>query len=226
MIIYTVPYAGGNTSMYYELKKSLAERKISLINLELAGHGSRYCESLMDNISDIAKDIYNQLIMKNLEENFSLLGYSMGSIIIYEVYFMLKKNNYPLPCYMFLCACVTPEIMGSHKQKKVTDSEIVELLVSFDGTPKEVITNQEMLNYIMPIVKADFSAIFNYVHLKKTMIEAKGIIVYSDNEISSIQEWNNYFEKECLYYYMEGGHFFIHNKSAELAQIIWQNLKE
>lgn len=222
MKLFALPYAGGNVSIFYQLKNRLPQ-DIELVPIELPGHGTRIKEALVDSIEAVADDIYRKLRNCNLMEPYGLLGYSMGSLICLEVYYKLLYAGERLPDYLYLCACSPPD----QRNKIITDirgcssEELAEKLKIIGGTPEEVLENEELLQYALPIIRADFMAIEEYqCQYRDERIKSKGIIIYSNEEVENIHKWNRWFAFECKFHHVEDGHFFIHEKSELLLDII------
>lgn len=66
--------------------------------LEMAGHSERCMEPCFSTIQEIASDALRQ-IKRDLErtDEYCLLGYSMGALVCYERYYMLKNTVGRLP---------------------------------------------------------------------------------------------------------------------------------
>lgn len=221
MIIFALPYAVGNSSIFFDLKRSLGN-SVKLIALDYSGHGIRISEPLMFSIDEITEDIYKQIRNIGIDEDYCILGYSMGSVIAKELYMKLLSYECNLPKYIFLCACSEP----GHKRKKrnianCSRNDLINILREYSGTSEEVFECDELLDLILPILKADFSALENYQPQESFgEIISGGIILYSNEEKMNIKKWDRYFKCECIYEKIDAGHFFINDYYVEMAEII------
>ena len=110
--LFCIPFAGGNKSLYYPLKDKLPS-DIILKPLELPGRGERLIEEPLEEIEDMVDDLVKQ-IMQERPEKFIILGYSLGTILAYEIYFKLSEIGYTAPQHMILCACEPIAVSYTH----------------------------------------------------------------------------------------------------------------
>lgn len=84
--LFCIPYAGGTSASYNTLTQFLAGEPIDVIALEYAGHGTRVKEPAYDSFDAMASDISNMISKRRIREiPYAILGYSMGSIVAYEI---------------------------------------------------------------------------------------------------------------------------------------------
>lgn len=226
MKIYAVPYAVGNTRIYYNLKKEL-NSNIHFIALELPGHGYRLDEPLLESIDEMSEDIYKQILHNGLDEDYCLFGYSMGSAVCYETYYKLLENKCRLPQRIFLCACPSPEHNYINKNiRHCSREDLINILKKYGGTSEELFQHDSFLDFLLPLVRADFVAVEEYRAMKKNeKIQSKGIIIYSEEEEERIERWRDSFENECFFYKVNDGHFFIHKHYDVITNIIKRNIR-
>ena len=153
------------------LKDHLCE-DIELQLLELPGRGSRYDEPLCESIDDMVNDSYS-LISRQLDGfPFAIFGYSMGSLIAYELTHKFHQNQKPV--HTFLCAREAPHICyNKSKISALSDNDFKMEIASLGGTPKQLLENSEMYSFFAPILRADYKALENYTFSKKN--ESDGV---------------------------------------------------
>ena len=227
-MLFAFPYAFGGASIYYKLQDYL-HKDINIVSVNYPGHESRYSERLLSSIQQIAEDAYNQICDK-LDNDYSLLGYSMGGYICYELYHVIKRNNKRLPKNIFVFATNEPGYKQEYKNGDEMDlAQIRETLNEYGATSEEVLNNDAMIDIIAPIVRKDTSAIENYIPTGHELgkIKCPVTIIRGSNEENTENcqdEWNKYFDSECEYIEVDGGHFFMFendgNRFEEFAQII------
>lgn len=83
----------GGTSLLYNGMVKNNNEYIEIVPIELSGHGKRMPEPVYNSFDEAVHDVYN-FICKNVKEDtrYAILGYSMGSLLTYEVCCMLKNN--------------------------------------------------------------------------------------------------------------------------------------
>lgn len=226
MKIYAIPYAVGNTSVYFNLRKTIGET-VDFIPVELPGHGGRLNETLLDSIEAMAEEVYRQILINGVDEEYCLLGYSMGAIVCRETYYKLKKNYCKLPKILFLCACPAPgHVYKNHDIRHCERDDLIRILKEYGGTPDEVFDYKNLLDLILPIAKADFCAVEEYrTNPNDEMMLPKGVIIYSKAEEDDIENWGKVFLNECKFYKIGDNHFFIFDKYIQICEAIKMELE-
>ncbi|MCM3738297.1 thioesterase domain-containing protein [Bacillus cytotoxicus] len=217
------PYAGGSSAIYNPIDEFLSE-KVELVTMELPGRGTRFPEKTFTTIDEIVNDAllwFNEV----QPQNYALLGYSMGSIVAYEFYYKLLQNRFKPPQHMFLAAS---EPVGITRKPRgiaqMSDSEFINFIRNMNGTPEEVFANQELLDIIIPSIRADFLAIDAYNYKPRNLLISCDVTVlageYDSISRENILLWDKYVQNGCKYKFFKGDHFFIRDSHKEIAEII------
>lgn len=205
--IFALPYAIGSSTIYYELKQTIPQ----IHPLEYPGHGCRIDEDCLTDIKAIAQDMYEQ-IRDYTDEQYGLMGYSMGTLVAYELYKLLCKNQVRKPDQILLFACDTPGVKRAPKGfNQMGKQELKEEIFLLNGTSRDVLEERELMELVYPVARADLAAIENYQDNDPVKISVPTVVVRGTKEDmldESINCWNNYCEcsRKIL---VEGGHFFL-----------------
>lgn len=226
MNIFAIPYAVGSANIYNDLKYLLSDA-VSIVPVELSGHGSRTREPLCETIQQMAEDIYKRIENK-LNEPYCLFGYSMGSLVSYELYILIEKYKKRLPEHIFLLASDSPHARREVKNyQQMGLKEIVEELKCLHAT-EEALENEELMEMIYPVAKNDFIAVESYQATElKNKIQCTASVFRGDKEKildNNIRDWMQYFETEIKCEFVEGGHFFLFDNMEKGIQKIQQEL--
>lgn len=199
--IFTLPYAAGTASIYYNMKKYLYNIA-DIVPIELPGHGSKYIQPLCKTIQEMAEYVFYE-ILNELDEPYCLMGYSMGSLIEYELYNIINNTGVRKPEQMFLFAADAPHIGKSEQDfQSMSNESIIKKLKDLNGTVKSVFENEELMELVIPIARADFSALEEYIPtILKAPIDCSGFIMKGNNDtycIDSMNEWKRYFSGDLV----------------------------
>ncbi|HGO1808626.1 TPA: thioesterase II family protein [Staphylococcus aureus] len=219
-VIYCIPFAGGTKNIFIPLKNYVID-KLIIKPLELPGHGARFTDTLESEIEGMAEDITNQ-IMEHGYTEYSILGYSLGAIILYETYYKLKERGFSMPCSLIICA---QEPIGYYdKNKKIEnmdDFNFKNYIKSKGGTSDEVLYNEELWNIVSPILKNDFIAIDKYRNKQKSEKCKCPIYVFngeSDNISKEVlSKWSDITINDVYYKFFKGSHFFLFDNYKNIA---------
>lgn len=225
--VFALPYAFGSASVYRGFKEYL-NRDIDFFPLEYAGHSSRFNEPLYTSIQEMAIDAYNWIRDKaSRYDSYMIMGYSMGSLVGFELYrYLVKNNQKPPECFLAFASAAPDRVYKYKSYEEYGINEIREELCEQHGTPKEILDNPEMLELFMPIIKSDLIALRDYCPGDLSdKIRCRTVIVRGTEEESDgcNENWNRFCENESELFLMEGGHFFmfenedVTKKCAELV---------
>ena len=223
MKLIMLPCAGGSSLMFQGIKDQLPAT-INSLALDYAGHGRRADRPLREDFLKIVAEIFEYLRETNFDfqEDYAFLGYSMGSVISYELTKKIQRANLPLPRHLFLCASAPVGYEKKEQIASIPNEELYHYLKQSGGTNQELLNNQDFQDFYYPIIAADLIAINNY-ELKKDIDLTVPVTVISGSQDKYSQEdvlaWQDYCQK-CDFERLVGGHFFIYECPRELVDII------
>lgn len=225
--LFCLPYAGGSATVYNKWRTHL-NPNIQLVPMEMAGRGARFNESFYQSITEAVNDLYAKIEF-NLDHQYAFFGHSMGSLLVYELCCKILAKNHKGPAHIFVSGMHPPHIK---KERKILHQlPLVEFkaeIIKIGGTPREVFENQELMDFFLPILKADYRIFENYQYLPNDTKFDCGITVFnglSDQTTSAeMLEWGKYTSASSKLYQYEGGHFFIHNHTAMIVDVINKTL--
>lgn len=216
--------------MYLKWKK-LLDSDIELCPIELKGRGKRFKEGFYKEFDECVNDIYDQVIKKGFDE-YAIFGHSMGCAIAFELIKKLKKNGYEQPLYAFFSARYPPHI---NKKKNIDylnidDSKLVEEILKYGGTDREVLETGELLQLFLPILRSDFNVHESYEYKADSYKFNFDIAVFHGIKDLYVNEeemaaWKGYTNKEFRMYTYNDGHFFINTYYKDIVNIINSVLK-
>lgn len=213
--------------MGYKIWKRFLSSNIEQNLLELAGRGYRSSESFYDSM-DAAVDDMLKCIQEEVRNGikYSIFGHSMGSIIAYELYYRLLDIGMHLPVHVFFSGRIAPTDTTSYDNTyMLPDEDFKNELIRIGGTPEDIFHNNELANYFLPIIKADYKMIGKHAyHKKNPEMECDISILNGKNditaEIDKMDLWKETTNKTCSFYYFNGGHFYLNSYVNEITLII------
>ncbi|MCL1990446.1 MAG: thioesterase domain-containing protein [Defluviitaleaceae bacterium] len=221
MKLFTYPYAFGTSTIYSHLEKALSPY-LNVEHINYPGHGTRVQEKLIYLIEELAADAIKEI--KKTNEDYALLGYSMGAKICCEVVRQLQGTAYKQPKHLFLLASPPPSKKAKISQNGEVDlEEAKRILLTRGNTPKEIVESKELMEFFHPMIKADVEALESYylsewpfpkMDIPITIINGK-----EDEVIES--DWKTFFPADtiCDFVELEGGHFFLFENEDHLLRL-------
>ncbi|MGG8495339.1 thioesterase II family protein [Tenacibaculum sp. TC6] len=222
MKLICLTYAGGNKYSYRDLAPYL-DKDIEMITLELPGRGSRIGEPLIDNLDQLVIDLYNQ-IQDDLNDNYMIFGHSMGAMLGNLLIHKLKNNNNKLPVCFLATGCSSPKKRGlKTKIHQLSKAAFQQEILNLGGMPDEVVKSQDLLDFILPVLRSDIKAIETKIYEENEKYNVPVIsICGSDENIKEddIIDWKDETSASFSYHFLSGGHFFILDHKSVIADII------
>lgn len=218
-------FAGGNENSFNFLEPGLQEFKIETI--ELPGRGMRSGEMLIKNFSVAADDCYRQVREKLNTTNFVLYGHSMGASLAFRVAKMLEQENISPSC-LIVTGNAGPKVKGNVKRYLLKPEDFIKEVKILGGLSPEFLESQELMDYFMPIMKADFEIAEENNLDSKSIINTPVYAVMGDSEkhVKDIANWSGYTTSDFKYEVLQGDHFFIRNHAERLSTIILKFYRE
>lgn len=219
--VFCFPHAGGSASVYYKWNRYIDNAVYELIPIEYAGHGTKIDQNLHLQFDEIVDDVYKE-ILKKISNNtkYILFGHSMGAYIALEVERRIEKKENKKALHMIFSGVDAPCYWNrNNKVSLLKDREFLNEIQKFGGIDKEIIKNSELLEIILPILKADFHIIESMGDFQEDYKLDAAFTIMNGNKDrykkENIEYWKHFTNASCVIKYFNGGHFFI-NENFEL----------
>jgi len=180
-------------------------------------------EPLLRNILEIAGLITSDLLAMFKEKPFAFFGHSMGALISYEVARMLRWEHGLRPMALMVSGRRAPHLPDRRPPTyQLPEAEFIQELRRLNGTPKEVLESSELMEIMMPLLRADFEAVETYEYqpgpLLDCAISAFGGSEDPDVSQADVEAWGEHTSSEFKCKIMAGDHFFLVPQQQSLLQ--------
>lgn len=217
------PYAGGGAHIYADWRDVLPS-SVGVHAVQLPGRGRRFAEPALDRLDLMVAGIAHALRALD-DKPMVFFGHSMGALLAFETARALRRLGQRGPSRLLLSAYRAPQFCRDEPCiHHLPDGEFADKLRELEGTPPEVFENRELLQLMLPMVRADFAAVETYRHRPELPlscpITAFGGLSDGDFPHESMQGWSAHTRSEFRMHMLEGSHFFIHSARDELLQLV------
>jgi surfactin synthase thioesterase subunit len=227
--LFCFPYAGGTASAIAKLFGGLSP-DVSVCSIELPGRGSRLSEQPVSDLAALVEIIAAD-IEPFLDRPFAFFGHSMGTLLSFELARWLRRKRKPGPVHLLVSAGRAPQI---REAKPVTgellDHELVDKLRRLNGTPQAVLDNPELMALVLPIVRADLTAIDNYLYTEEPPLECPitafgglGDLTVTRDELA---RWRDQTTGSFTVRMLPGDHFFLNGARLALSEVVGRELRQ
>jgi medium-chain acyl-[acyl-carrier-protein] hydrolase len=162
------------------------------------------------------------------DKPFAFFGHSMGALLAFEVARKLRRERLRGPLGLFISARRAPQLEAEPMTYNLPEAEFMDELRRLNGTPREVLENAEMLQLMLPILRADFEVCqtyeYNYEPPLDCPIRAFGGTQDADVPAEHLEAWREQTTASFLLRMLHGDHFFIHTSQPLLLKMVASDL--
>lgn len=212
------PWAGAGVSVYRHWTAKLPP-DMELCPVALPGRESRFDEHALQEWPALLDSLRTEL-RDWIDQPFSVYGHSLGALIAFELFRRIPE----VPLRRFVAAaCASPQIW--HERKRIahlSDSELIGEVVGLEGTPAEVIAANELLQLLLPPLRADFRLCDEYLYTPGPMLRCPVLAFYGvEDESVDAARVSGWYEVATGSFRAEstrGFHLFLRTHADEVLR--------
>lgn len=205
-------HAGGGASAFSTWHRELPA-EIEICGVQLPGRESRRKEGFATRIDVVTEQLLQAL--KPLHDRpVALFGYSLGGLLAYEYARGLRRRGRPAPTQLVIGAARAPHRPADAAVHELAQADFVqEVGERYDGIPRQIAEDPELLAYFLPVIRADLALLSSYPAQKHEPLDCP-ITAFggeTDPRITpdEIQHWRELTSSSFNHRIFAGGHFFI-----------------
>ncbi|ARV58393.1 putative thioesterase [Nostocales cyanobacterium HT-58-2] len=225
--LFCLPYAGGSSLIFRTWSNSLPTT-VEVCPIELAGRGTQMKSAPFTRLEPLVQAIV-PVLKPHLDKPFAFFGHSMGALLSFEIARQLRREYGIVPDQLFVSGRRAPQIPNPKPpMHALPESKFKQELRRLNGTPEAVLENAELMQLLVPILRADFAVLETYVYNTEPPLHCP-ITVFGglqDQEASyeELQAWQKQTTAAFLIQMFPGNHFFLHSAQSLLLQYLSQEL--
>lgn len=221
-----MPFAGGAASAY----RSWAGRLpgwVELCALQLPGREQRHRERPLTAMAAMARAAADA-VRPLADRPVAFFGHSMGAVIAYEAARLLAREGVVVR-HLFASGRRAPQLPAVRDPAwTLPDAGLVAALRRLNGTPLEVLENAELLEIVLPVIRADFQAIETYVREDTAMlscpVSALGGESDPDVDAAALSAWGAVTTGAFETRMFPGDHFYLNSQTGSLIEHVADRL--
>ncbi len=236
--LFCLPHAGAGASAYWDWVPLLAP-EVQVVPIQLPGRESRYKEPALRSAFELTADLIGPLTERvagrgadraaeQAGPGFAIFGHSMGGLLAYELTRALTIKGMP-PKHLFISGLRAPHLPPSHPPVHLLpDPELLAVMEELGGTSPEVLAHPELVQLMLPVIRADFEVCDTYAHLHQgrlpVPITVLGGLADPSVSVSEMRAWRDLTSAGFEAEFYPGDHFYLHTSEAEVIAALLSRL--
>ncbi|MCF6526382.1 thioesterase [Streptomyces sp. JJ36] len=225
--LFCFPYAGGNAAVYRGLRAT-AGPGLAVYAVEPPGRGRRMAERPYDAMGPLVAHLADALAPA-LDRPYAFFGHSLGGLVAFELARVLRARGARQPEHLFVSASAAP---GSRRVRPVihsaTPDAVKQELRTLGGTPPEVLENDEVMEVVMPMLRADYAVLETYRHDPGPPLGMPLTVFGGTTDpvapADLLEGWRAQSVHGARIRMMSGGHFYLHDAAAPVMAAVEHTL--
>lgn len=228
--LFCFPYAGGGAAIYQTWPDNLPST-VEVCPVQLPGRGARMHEMLFNHVQPLASAAIEALL-PYFDKPFAFFGHSMGALLSFEISRQLRKMGYGFsPSHLFISGRGAPQLPDTDPPRHdLPGAEFMAELRRLNGTPPEILENQELMQLMVPLLRADFAVCETYVYTEESPLDCPitvmGGLYDVDVGRDRLEAWREQTTGAFMLRVFPGDHFFLRTAQPLLLQILYKDLHQ
>lgn len=225
--LFCFPHAGGGASWFRAWSKQWP-RWVSLYPVELPGRENRLHEPAFDRLAPLVAALVHDLV-PYVRKPFAFYGHSMGALIAFELARALRALTGAQPTHFFVSGCQAPNRpLKRAPIHALPRAALIRELRRMRGTPADILECGELMDLMLPTLRADFALCETYVYRQDVPLSCP-ISAFGGSEDPLVSRddllaWNELTNGSFSIRLLPGGHFFVYDKQNAFLQAVVADL--
>ncbi|HTU45289.1 MAG TPA: alpha/beta fold hydrolase [Bryobacteraceae bacterium] len=225
MKVFCFPYAGGSAQEFSPWTKYRSEH-LELVPVEIPGRGRRFGEESHRSLKTLVPALARE-IQTATDGLFAFFGHSMGALLVFELCRFMRQSGATLPVCLFISGSKAPHLAYIPPASRWYNSALPEFvghLRSYAGCPPEMLENPELMEVVLPYLRADLGIAQSYEFHSGDPLPIPICAFGGDCDphvsIEDVQAWLHHTTSNFHCTILPGDHFFFRAWQPELLHHI------
>jgi surfactin synthase thioesterase subunit len=226
--LFCFPFAGGTASVLQRwVQAGFAD--VDVLVAQYPGHETRFREPLLRNVPALVETL-GPLLLPLLDRPFAFFGYSLGSYVSLELTHWLQRKGAPAPVGLMLAAGSPPHLKQPNGVWALPEAAFLAELQRYGGTSPQVLAERELMNLLIPVLRADFEMADTYRRASEPRL-ALPLSVWGGQEDTNpspqaLEGWRDHTTAPVALEVLPGGHFFLQTSGERLREGVERTLRQ
>ncbi|MDY7076349.1 MAG: thioesterase II family protein [Chloroflexota bacterium] len=227
--LFCFPYSGAGASIFYAWSDALPAM-IEVYPVQLPGRETRLAEPPFTRLAPLVQAVAQALLPYLVgDKPFAFFGHSLGALVSFELARHLRQRHGPSPVHLFVSGHNAPQIPDREPPiHALPETEFVEKLRRLNGMNKETLENVELMELLLPILRADFAVCETYVYEADEPLDCpiSAFGGLQDEYVSreNLAAWHEQTSASFSLRMFPGDHFYLNTERLFLLRALAQEL--
>lgn len=221
-----LPHAGAGASAYSSWPGELPEADVLLA--QLPGRERRIGEPIPDDLGQMADELGDSL--PRTGKPLVVFGHSLGALLAFELARKLRRAAETRLRRLVVSGCRAPSDAAGGDRHRLPDGDLIEEMRQLGGTPEEVFEHPELLELILPTVRADFALAENYIPGEEQPLDVPIVALAGDADPgappAAVDAWREETTKTFRCHIVSGDHFFVDSERPTVLSHVRNAINE
>jgi medium-chain acyl-[acyl-carrier-protein] hydrolase len=225
--LFCFPYAGAGAAIFCTWSEGLPA-DIEVCPVQLPGRGTRLMEAPFSQLSPLVQALA-QALVPLLDKPFALFGHSLGALVAFELARQLRRQSGVQPVRLFASADRAPQVPPRGRPiHALPERDFLVELRRLNGIPEKVWEDEEMMQIMLPVLRADFAVYETYLYSSEPPLDClvSSFGGLQDQKVShgDLEAWRDQTRASFSLQMFPGDHFFLNTIQPHLLQVLSQEL--
>ena len=221
--LFCFPFAGGGARAF-QAWPDLLPREVELWVAQLPGREGRFSERAYTRLPDLVADLV-RAFAPHTDGPYSLFGHSMGALIAFALARELRRAGLRGPELLMVSGCRAPQRRDTDPpMHTLPDQEFLEEIRALNGTPEAVLQNEELLQLLIPLLRADFAVCETYEYVQEAPLDCPIVAFGGDEDaevsLEDLAAWSEQTTRGSSHQMFPGDHFYLLGDNGPLLKAI------
>jgi medium-chain acyl-[acyl-carrier-protein] hydrolase len=170
-----------------------------------------------------------EALIPSLDKPFIFFGHSMGGLLSFELARKLHMQQDLSPSHLFVSGRHAPQLPDPDPPiHNLPEPDFLEALRRLNGTPLVVLEDAELMQMVLPTVRADLAVVETYTYRPAPPLNCPITVFggWQDPKTSPdlLDAWREQTTAGFSRRMLPGDHFFLHTAQAGLLELLAHNL--
>lgn len=180
-------------------------------------------DPLNSNLQVLLSDIVEELAPELHDDiPFVFYGHSLGALLAFEVARRFRARRVVAPSGLIVSGRMPPHLpLVRPALHRLADRDLLREVTLLGGIPREIQSQPEMCNLILPPLRTDLKLDETYLYSPEPPLECPVLACVGSNDpevsVDAMRQWQLCTRSRFVFRTFEGNHFFMHGNATSFT---------